>query len=212
MAQADARGLALFDALTVALLGSTGTYLQFIGSSVLFVGYAYLLSLHYADRADGWLQLELLRCGSDGRWLGRAVRRACLPAAVFPAVLALTGSGWYLLLGGHAAAPPPGGLAPWVYQLLVNGTLQLVVYLLVLLAATIATPNRIGGLAAAAILFALGLPQRVPLPILPVQLSGMSHSLGGWQSVLSASLTLVVTVIIIAAATLLLLRRRRRTA
>ncbi|WP_375400549.1 hypothetical protein [uncultured Amnibacterium sp.] len=212
MAQANPRDLSLFDALTTALLGSTGTYLQFIGSSVLFVGCAYLLSLRYTDRTEGWLQLELLRCGTHGRWLVRAVGRASVTAAAFPVVLALTGSGWYVLYGGRTVTPPSGGLAPWVYQLLVNGTLQLVVYLLVLLAATIATPNRIGGIASAAILLALGFPQRVPLHLLPVQLSGMGYSLGGWQSTLSASLTLAVTTAAVAAAALLLLRRRRRSA
>lgn len=204
--------LPLFDTISAALLGSEGTYLQFIGTAVLYIGFAYLLTLPYSERRETWMQLELLRHGSNARWLTAAVGRNLVPIITFPIALGALSAGWYLALGGHTFPLPSVGLVPWSFQLVVNGSLQLLVYVLILLTATIGTSNRIGGLAATAALVALALPRRQPLPALPVQLSGMTYAQHGWASALPATATLLVTIVLISAAALLVMRRLHRTA
>ena len=209
---AASRPLSLFDTVSAALLGSGGSYLQFIGTAVLYIGFAYALTLPYSERRDTWMHLELLRHGSNTRWLAGTVRRALLPLLLFPAALGAISAAWYLALGGRAFSLPQVGLAAWSFQLLINGALQLLVYVLVLLAATIGTSNRVGGLAATAVLFALALPRRQPVPALPVQLSGMTYAQNGWASALPATGTLLVTTVLAAAAALLVMQRLHRTA
>lgn len=211
VASTEPKELTLFEAITAALWGSTGTYLQFIGTAIVFIGVAYLLTVPYAERRDTWMQLELLRYGSNHRWLIAVVRRIALPAAALPIGLSVASTAWYLLLGGRTFTLPTVGLMPWLFQLLVNGALQLLVYVLVLLTATIGTSNRVGGLAAAAVLLALGFPHRQPQPLLPVQLSGMGYALDGWRSALPVTATLFVTTTATALIALLVLQRLRRT-
>lgn len=212
LTSAAPRSLSVFDSVTAALLGSEGTYLQFIGTAVLYIGFAYVLTLPYLERRDTWMQLELLRHGSSRRWLTAAIRRLAVPLLLFPAALGLLSAGWYFALGGHDITLPAAGLPAWAFQLIVNGALQLLVYVLVLLTATLATSNRIGGLAAAAVLLALALPRRSPLPALPVQLSGMTYALAGWTSALPATATLLIASTALTAATLGVMQRLRRTA
>lgn len=206
------RSMSLFDTITAALLGSEGTYLQFIGTAVLYIGFAYLLTLPYAERRDTWMQLELLRRGSDYSWLTGMLRQSVVPAVMFPLGLGSAAAGWYIALGGRSLATPENGMPPWLFQLVANGALQILVYALVLLAATMATRNRVGGLAATAVLLVLALPRRQPMPLLPVQLSGMIYARGGWASTLPATATLLLTIALAATGVLLVLQHRRRTA
>jgi hypothetical protein len=204
--------LSLFDTVSAALLGSEGSYLQFIGTAVLYIGFAYAVTLPYSERRDTWMQLELLRHGSNARWLTAAIRRALLPLLLFPAGLAVFSAAWYLALGGRTFTLPQAGLPAWMFQLVANGGLQLLVYVLILLSATIGTSNRAGGLAATAALFALALPRRQPIPALPVQLSGMTYAQNGWASALPATATLLIATVLATAAALLVMRRLQRTA
>jgi hypothetical protein len=206
------RPLSLFDTVSAALLGSEGSYLQFIGTAVLYIGFAYALTLPYSERRDTWMQLELLRHGSNARWLTAAIRRTLPPLLLFPAALGTLSTAWYLALGGRDFTLPQTGLPAWVFQLVANGALQLLVYVLILLTATIGTSNRVGGLAATAVLFALALPRRQPVPALPVQLSGMTYAQSGWASALPATATLLIATVLATAAALLVMRRLRRTA
>ncbi len=193
----DLHDTSLYDTVSVAFTGSAGTLAQFFVSSFIFIGYAYMFGVRLSEVRDGWAQLQLLRHGSITRWCARLALVEFLKAIAFLAVLLGLATLIYLLLGGREFSPPDGGFAVWAYQFMVNGVLQLAVYLGAVFAATWVTPSRAGALVICALLIMLAYLQNTPSPWLPVQLSGMALTVDGWSPVLAATGTLAAALCVL---------------
>jgi hypothetical protein len=210
MATQNLQQVTLVDALSTVFLGSAGTMAQFFTSTFIFIGYAYLFGARLSTRGTGWIQLELLRYGSHSRWYRQVGSHELVKALTFIAVLLGTACVSYVLLGGRDFAPPAAGMAAWLFHFLVNGVLQLAVYLIIIFGATWLFPSRAGVLVATATLVVLAYLQSAPTLRLPVQLSGMAFAAGGWPTVLAATASLLAAFVIAAALLPILFRWQQR--
>ena len=210
MASQNLQQAALVDAVSTVFLGSAGTMAQFFTSTFIFIGYAYLFGARLSTRGTGWIQLELLRYGSHSRWCRQVGSHEMVKAITFIAMLLGTASVTYVLLGGRDFALPAAGMAAWLFHFLVNGVLQLAVYLIIIFGATWLSPSRAGALVATATLVVLAYLQSAPTLRLPVQLSGMAFTYEGWPTVLDATASLLAAFVIAAALLPILFRWQQR--
>jgi hypothetical protein len=192
----------LADGISFTLWGS-GSIMQFATPVVIFVGYAWLFGVRLSRLAEGWLELEWLRYGSRLQWGVRLLGVEAGKAAVFVVGLLVSASALYVLLGGRDFSAPGGdngaGTAGWLFQFLVNGVLQLLVYLVLVFGATFASRDRSGGIVIVGVLVVLAFAQSAPMTWLPVQLSGMVFAITGWTTILTATLTLFIALFLAAA-------------
>jgi hypothetical protein len=209
LAMKDQTRSSLVDGISSVFAGS-GSIRQFATSTVIFVGYAWLFGVGLSRSSDRWLELTWLRYGSRLRWGLSLGARELAKAVGFVAGLLVTASVLYVLEGGRGFNPPDVGTAAWSFQFLVNGVLQLLVYLLVVFGATFLTRGRNSAVIAVGLLVALCYAQSTPMSWLPVQLSGMRIALTGWHAILGATVTLLVALAL-AAGTLPLLFRWKTT-
>jgi hypothetical protein len=113
----------------------------------------------------------------------------------------------YVVSGGADFVASPGELARWIYQYLVNGVLQMIVYVIFVLGAILLFRTRLAGLVAVGI---LTMGAWIPIPpnwLMPLQLSRLTLSYEGWARVLTASGVLVATILALYLALSLILKR-----
>jgi hypothetical protein len=191
----------LADGISLTLWGS-GSIVQFATPVVIFVGYAWLFGVRLSRHTEGLLELELLRYGSRLRWGVRLFMIEAGKAVVFVVGLLVAAFTLYVLLGGRDFSAPAGengGTAGWLFQFLVNGVLQLLVYLVLVFGANFVSRDRSGGIVIVGVLVVLAFMQSTPVTWLPVQLSGMVFSITGWTTILAATLTLFIALFLAAA-------------
>lgn len=158
---------------------------RYLLSILVFLGFAYLYAVWLDSELDGHLVLVAVRRGSLLAWWWSFSRPWLIAAPAVPAASA----GVALIVAAilpdlqttdGLVLPHPGLL---VFQLLVNGTLQIWLYLLVvflvrwLSGKTYASAVSIGGLVI------LGLPPAHALGVAVSALNSLGYTLGGWTVV-----------------------------
>jgi hypothetical protein len=170
VAQAKPSAVSLGATVTVVLYGAEGTILQYLVGALIYIGFAYLVLDGFMVARAGWIPLLLLRYGSTMRWFRRWFTRH-IGASLFlsVALLVLLGCA-YVAEGGQSFTIAPAV----VYQVLVNGTLQLVVYVLAVFLAVAVTGSRVAGLVVIGVALVLRPPQAGFGPWVPVQAAATS--------------------------------------
>ncbi|MFC6356740.1 hypothetical protein [Luethyella okanaganae] len=203
-----------FDAVSSALFGVGQTITQLLIFCFVFVGAGVASLVRLLVVSDAERAAQLVRFGSRLRWaVGLAWGEGLRAAAAFAGLLVLAGA-CYVALGGQDFSQPAVGLGIWLYQILVNGTLQVVVCVWAcVLAFTVGSRAWSLGVIAALLimLIATGGMKFSPLG------GGATARLdGGWADVLIATLTLTVTALALGVAFVTAhagntLRRKART-
>lgn len=177
----------------------------YLYSSIVFLGFAYLFLLALDNELNGRIYYVALRHGTATRWLARfllpfAGRALSLLAALFAgAVLtSLLGSPSG---GGNAAAALDLDRGWLVYQFFVNGTLQLLCYLLIVFVTAWLSSRPMTGLFALACLLVATLPTLNSAQLLPAGLNSLGYTgLGGaGLTGITAVLTTYLIVLLLAA-------------
>lgn len=180
--------------------GYGGALMQALTEAVLTVGFATSVFLRLDERRrSGWSELLSLRLGSRSALLWRSLRTELPRVPRYVAVIAaLTLLGFGLgsgVLGGDLAHV---GLS--AYQLLVNGTLQILVYTVLIVVVCTGSTSRVWPLAALLVCLAVPMPGTV-LGWLPFHRAGLAPlESGGWPWALRVSgqnLAALLTLILI---------------
>jgi hypothetical protein len=193
------RGGSLFETLTSVYYGSGGTAVQLLSSVLLGLGFAYIFFLRMANLNRGMIGPMLIRYGSAGRLQWAEFSSQCLRAALFAASTAIFCGFLYFLAGGRELTPPPQGAAIWAYNLLINGTAQLVFY--------VAWTQSIAQWFRSKLAGAVGLGALLVVGAFapgswfqPVGAAGMSHVAEGWPAVISITILLCACTVILVVA------------
>jgi hypothetical protein len=195
-ALATNRGMTAFTAVASVLSGSSGTILASLTSICVWVGFAFVFQLRAERELGGWIMLTLVRHGSWGRFLRATLSTELVRVIAYLGCIAVGSFALYFLVGGRNFTTTTPDLTVWVYQFVVNGTLQLAVYVLVTLGAILIFRSRLAGLATVGILATLALIPTSSNSLVPVQLSRLTLSYGGWPLVAPATLILATTALV----------------
>lgn len=186
------RGVLLF-----TFFGSApdGTELpRYLLSILVFLGFAYLYAVWLDSELDGHLVLVAVRRGSLLAWWWRFSRPWLIAAPAVSAVAA----GVALIVAAmlpnlqtteDLVLPTPGLLA---FQLLVNGTLQIWFYLLVVFLVRWLSGKTYASAVSIGVLVILGLPPAHALGVGASALNSLGYALTGWTAVAQLSGCLLV--------------------
>jgi hypothetical protein len=197
----------VFVATSFLLSGSSGTIVTALVAIVVYVGYAFAFQSRARRELDGWAPLALIRHGSMGRFVRSTMTAETVRVVAYIGGIAACSIVAYVIVGGRDFAAGGIDVGLWTYQLVANGVLQVLVYVLITLGALLHTGSRLAGLAIVGVLAAL---VAAPLPsnaLVPIQLSRQSSVSEGWPFVLGASGVLIGTLVVLYAALVILLRR-----
>lgn len=189
--------------------GPDGTTLMlYLLNVMLVLGPAYL----FAADLESWrtcLPVMVLRHGSYLGWFARMLRPWLWRA---PALMA----GWALVAVLSAAARGAvWDAALWpltsaaLYQWLVNGSIQILVALVLVFAASWLSGSEHASLITLVVMAALGVPAVNLGRLLPFGLSGTGWALGGWPTMLSITLQLGCWLLLLVALCVTVLGRPR---
>lgn len=198
-----------FSVLDAALTGSGGTVLQYLSSTLVMLGYVFVVYLNADQSEHGYILLDLIRQGSFTRWARRLLLVEVERAGIFLGCLFAAGFVVYFAVGGRALSAPSAGLAIWLFQFFVNGLLQLLFYLAAVFTAVWRSGTTVAGLITLGVFVVVGVAQSTPHLWLPAQLSSPSISRGGWPSVLSATATLSAGILVVSCYLAAMFRLRR---
>lgn len=190
--------------LSAVFAGRGGTITDYLVYSFVFIGYAYCFLVRRTQIASGGPTLQLIRHGSYVRWATRLFRREVIviPLVLSFSVVVVVAVAW--VTAGRIPEMTVGAPVA-AYNLVVNGSLQILLYLIVIFIAASVTGTELAGIAAAAILVVAGSPlvpttrwlpfsfaPGIPARTFPDTLS-VSVVLLLWVLILAGALTLVLT-------------------
>ncbi len=199
------------DVLFVAFYGVSAAGFEwnlYLYHSIVFLGFAYLFLLVLENELKARIYYVALRHGSPTRWFSRfilpvAARVPLLLGALFAGAL-LIGSAGGLTAERGALADLGLGQGWALYQFFVNGTLQLLCYILLVFVIGWLSGRPMAGLFALGGLLVAGLPAINSARLLPAALNSLGYvELGGQEllritAVLSAyCLALLLSAILI---------------
>jgi hypothetical protein len=196
-------------AVAFLLSAGSGTPSTALLSVIVYAGYAVAFQLRAGRELGGWAPLALIRYGSTPRFIRGTLGAETVRIVAYVGCVGAASVVVYIVAGGRDFATGSTDLGLWTYQLLVNGVLQVLVYVLLSFAGLLLTGSHLVGLATAGLLAALSWLPVPPAWLAPVQLSRLSLFSSGWPVVLCASAVLVGTLAMTYAVTVLLLRRAR---
>ncbi|WP_104176426.1 hypothetical protein [Cryobacterium sp. Y50] len=204
------------DLLFVAFYGVSAsgyTWTLYLFHSTVFLGFAYLFQLRLTEELDARIYYVALRRGSPLRWLARfvlpVVGRApllLLPLAAMTFVVAVLGN----FTGSNSDAiegiPHPG----WIlYQFFVNGTLQLLCYVLITFIVSWVSGRTVAGLLALGTILVLSLPALNVGQLLPAALNSMGYLELGASELVRITVVLTIYLVILTVITTLVVGNRR---
>jgi len=204
------------DLLFVAFYGvSAGgyTWMLYLFHSIVFLGFAYLFQLGLTEELDARIYYVALRRGSPVRWLAHFILPVAGRAPILLAslvavtsVVALLGN----LTGSNNAItegiPDPG----WVlYQFFVNGTLQLLCYVLITFIVSWVSGRTVAGLFALGALLVLSLPALNVGQLLPAALNSMGYLELGASELVRITVVLSIYLVVLTVITTLVVGNRR---
>jgi hypothetical protein len=193
------------------LAGSGGTILALLLSVMIFAGYAFVAQLRARDALVGWDSLLLIRHGHVHKWVWHEVRAETARAVAFMGALLLSLPVVYFLSGGTHLLSQSQDLEKFLYLLVVNGSLQLVLYSTVSAGAVIIGSGTTGLAVVGVIVIAQGLPIGSS-PWIPVQATASERLLGGWIPLFTTTAGLIVATGLALIALICILRHRYRRA
>jgi hypothetical protein len=196
-----------FSVVATVLGGSVGSIISALTTIIVVVGYAFFFQLRASNELDGWHFVSLIRRGSIRQFLRSTLATEVVRATAYLGSLFVVAIAAYVVSGGADFMASPGELARWIYQYLVNGVLQMIVYVIFVLGAILLFRSRLAGLVAVGI---LTMGAWIPIPpnwLMPLQLSRLTLSYEGWPRVLTASGVLVATILALYLALSLILKR-----
>jgi hypothetical protein len=181
--------------------------------SIVFLGFAYLFQLRLTDELDARIYLIALRRGSPLRWLAHFI----LPVAgrvplLLGGLLALAAA---VVFFGDFAGPDGitlGGLPGpgWIlYQFLVNGTLQLLCYVLTIFVVSWVSGRTVAGLFALGAFLVMGLPAFNAGRLLPAALNSLGYVQLGGPELLRITVVLGAYLLVLTVVTTLVVGNRR---
>lgn len=170
--------------------GPDGTTLMlYLLNVVLVMGPVYL----FAADLEAWkacLPVIVLRQGSYLGWFAQLLRPWLWRAPVVMAGWVVLTSLTMIARGAVWDAGSTPLVGPALYQWLVNGSLQLLVAIVIVFAASWLSGHEHASLLALVMMVALGFPASNLGRVLPFGLSGAGWALGGWPTMLSITLQL----------------------
>ena len=195
-------------AMTSAFYGvGTGVWLwnSYLLHGAVFIGLGLAYGISLDERLSAGLDAQALRSGGLSAIVVRHGRRWLVAALLLP----LAAAGWVAGLGALKVPSTLDLPEPTVvgYQVLVNGTLQTLVYLAITCGARVAVPSAVTPAAAAALMLAVGMPSQLEWVRGPSLLNSAAFAYDGWGVCLRQSLVLVGTLVVLTALIAWLLRR-----
>lgn len=178
--------------------------------SIVFLGFAYLFLLALDNELKARIYYVALRHGSPTRWLSHfllpfAKRAPIMLAALFTGALLISMAG-----SSNATGNAVTNLAPergWMlYQFFVNGTLQLLCYVLLVFSVSWLSGRPTAGLFALAGLLVAGLPAVNSSRLLPAALNSLGYLGLGESELLRITAVLGVYVLVLLLAALLIVK------
>lgn len=172
--------------LIAIFAGRSGTLLSFLTTTLVVLGFSWFTAQRLSTMQTGGTEQELLRFGSGRRWAWNQLSADGLRALTYLAAI-VVGSALVATIDGA----PLGGSAvgATTYEVLVNGTLQLLFYAGVILAALWLVPGQFVPLLALAAFLVLNY---VLAPGPAVSAFGHPHlPAGGWPSLLATTALLL---------------------
>jgi hypothetical protein len=151
------------------LRGPGASVVQSLTALVVFVGYAFIGQFRVNDQLGGWGALNLIRIGSSGRYLLAAVRREAVRAALYVVLVDAAVAVVYLAGGGTDLSAHGVSLTALLLQLVPVAFLQLLFYVLVIFAGTLATSSALFGPIIIAVIAVVSFIPFDPEGFLPVQ-------------------------------------------
>lgn len=175
---------------------------------IVSLGPAYVYAVHLDTELEGHFYLVALRSGSFRAWWRRDSARWFAAACAAPLLIMATVVVLGQLLGQHQ--PPPAevpGLGLLAYQVLLNGALQVALYLLVTFLVRWATGSAFATVGVLGAFVVLGFPPLGSNLWLPSGLNSAALAEGGWPSVMLITAELVVADLLVVAIIGRVLRR-----
>jgi hypothetical protein len=173
-------------------LGPTGSVIQMMISLVVLVGYALAVYLRLSDEWGPWRDVVAFRYGSRRAHVAAILGRETGTAATYALLVLVAAVAAHLVAGGRDLSFDTGDAALVLFQLTVVQTLQLVFYVMCVVAAMHASDSPLAGLVAVGVIAAAA---TLPLPaewIIPVQRSTTAVLVsGGWGSAVANTLVLL---------------------
>jgi hypothetical protein len=201
---------ALFEAFHGGAHGQTrlSTYLVLAVISLIPV---WLFAANLNDILDGPIHSQLIRSRSlTTWWAARLGKCSLLTAGYLTAVLALLLGLFSVGMGQRSDGFPAPPLAIMGYHWVVNGTLQIVFYLLTLFLARWLAANEAATLVAAGAIVAFGFPLLNPNAWWPLMLNALGYTEHGWTASLQITAQLALSDLVVGAATIIILTRLGR--
>lgn len=150
-------------ALESLFAGASGTITGFLVSVVLTVGFTYLAAQRFANLQAGGIEPELIRIGSGARWIRKQLIGELLRAVLYLATVLVAVTVGAVIVGSGLDIN-----AVTTYEMLVNGSLELLLYSAIVLTTVWLIPGQIASLGALGALvvvsFVVG-PTAGPSPI-----------------------------------------------
>jgi hypothetical protein len=203
----DAVSSSAFDAIASVLAGSSGTIIATLMTILVYVGYAFVFQLRLQREDDRWAFVTLIRYGSVARNLRGVCGAELVRIVAYIGCVGVACLLAYAVVGGRDFAITPDRLDLWVFQFVVNGVLQIELYVMVVFGAMQVFSSRLAGLAATGILTALAAIPMTPGIVVPIQLSRMSLAYTGWPTALSATGVLLAAGLVVFLLLTVLVRR-----
>lgn len=169
---------------------------RYLLSILVFLGFAYLYAVWLDSELDGHLVLVAVRRGSLLAWWWRFSRPWLIAAPAVPAAAAAAA----LIAGAlfpnlqttdDLVLPAPGLLA---FQLIVNGTLQIWLYLLVVFLVRWLSGKPYASAVSIGVMTLLGLPPAHAHGLAASALNSLGYTLDGWEAVAPLTGRLLVLV------------------
>jgi hypothetical protein len=187
-----------FDAVELALPGNAGALVQGLPGIFLYVGFAYVFQSRLTRAGEEFRRLQELRYGSVRRWSAVILGRGALKACAFVAGVGLFALLGYLGADGRDFTPPAHGAWIWAYQFGVNGTLQLLLYIVICFGAVVLFRSTLAGTYAIIALLVLSSVPAEPTSWYPFGAAGMARAEFGWAAVAPATASLLICLAIAA--------------
>lgn len=188
----DVASLPISTALERVMAGANGSFIGVLVWIAIFGGYAYLFLLRIRGETGGWEHLILIRFGSQLRATKQIIVDESARIVSLFGFIGVCVVTWYLILGGNDFAEPISGWYVFLFQFLVNGSLQLLLLVVAVYCVTRILEQNIAGLIVVGCIAVIGaVPTEAPFSS-PVYLSALRLASAGWPLVLSATLILLI--------------------
>lgn len=191
---------AVFETLFGGAFGQTQLW-RYAAFALLSLVPVWLYAAHLNDVLQGPVHTELIRHRSPLAWWAARLGRWQLLAIGFAAsTVGLTALVAAAGLGGRTddlTGPP---LTIQLYRYVINGALQVCLYLLIVFPARWLTGHEAAPLVVTGLIMALGLPTLNPAGWLPLMLNSLAYAEYGWPVVLRITAHLTLANLIVAAA------------